>query len=216
MARTGFLAVVLFVAALFALHAADMPEDPQHLSGFVHTSLAPVWILSLSAFALGGIALSVELRRHLETRPARHAGIAMLWLAAFGGLVLAACPVDADPDNRTTLGLIHEDIGPPTFMLSAAGMLVLAPVFYRAEGWRRYALLSVVCGLFAFAFAIVYVVATMTGDTSAGIWQRLMVGFIVTWMFFVAARLLRGNKSKQKVPAKPMRKPARPRASCTR
>lgn len=195
MARMGFGAVVVFVAALLALHAANIAQEPEHMSGFVHTSLAPLWVVSLTAFALGVVALSVELRRRLATHPLRGTGIAMLWLAALGALVLAACPVDADPYNRTTLGLIHEDIAPPTFVLAAAAMLVLAPAFHAAQGWRGFAGPSLVCGFFALAFALAYVVATLAGDVMAGVLQRLLVAFIVTWMFLVSARLLRLSRA---------------------
>ncbi|MCA1819834.1 MAG: DUF998 domain-containing protein, partial [Halobacteriales archaeon] len=190
LARVGFFAVVLFVAALLTLHAANLPEEPEHMSGFVHTSLAPLWIVSLCAFALGGVALTLELRRHLATHPCRSTGIALLWLSAAGALILAACPVDADPYNRTTLGLIHEDTAPPTFLLAAAAMLVLSPAFHAAHGWRRIAGLSFACGFLAMGFALAYVAATLAGDVMAGVVQRLLVASIVAWMLIVAIRLL--------------------------
>lgn len=213
MAWIGLLAVLGFTGALVLLHAANSREMPAHMSGFVHTSLAPLWVMSLAFFALGAIALGVELRRRLRTHPFRHAGVTMIWLAAAGALVLAACPVDADPYNRTTLGLLHEDVAPPTFLFTAAAMLALAPAFYAAR-WRRYAVLSFLCGFLALAFAIAYVVATLSGDPSAGILQRFLVGFIVTWMALVAAGLLRRAKPDPE-PAPASQKPApRPRSTC--
>lgn len=209
MARLGFVSILVFVASLVTLHLAN-PQPPEHLSGFVHTPLAWLWILSLCAFALGGVALTLELRKRLVTNPFRGAGITMLWLSCAGALVLAAFPVDADPYNRTTLGLIHEDAGPPTFLLAAAAMLVLAPAFYSARGWRPFAALSLVCGLLATAFALSYVFATLAGDEMAGVLQRILIGCIIAWMFLVSLRLLR----RPEPAAEDKRKDALPRPTC--
>jgi hypothetical protein len=209
LARLGFAAVLAFAATLLALHAAT-DEDPQHLSGYVHTAWGPVWIASLAAFALGAFAISVELRRTLAIHPMRRVGLFMLWLSAFGALILAASPVDADPYRRTTLGLIHQDTAPPTFLLAAGAMLAFAPAFRSAHGWRRMAGLSVACGLFAFGLAIAYVAATLAGDPAAGGLQRLLVGVIVAWMLAVTVRLLRGPPRHARPGS-----PDGPRPSCT-
>jgi len=217
LAPAGLAATLTFVATVLVLHALSLAAEPEHMSEFALTPLWPAWDMALTAFAFGGAALTWSRRPRLRAGRLAPMGIGMLLASCLGALVLAACPVDASASQRTLLGTIHEQAAPPTFLLAAAAMLVLAPAFHATTGWRPFAGVSIVFGLVALASAFAYVAATMAGEVLAGVVQRILVGSIVSWLLLLAVRLLRHRRNAEaaEAPTAATTSPAEAGRGCT-
>lgn len=193
LAAVGLAGVVEFVAAVLALHAASVPNEPWHMSEFANTRFGALWALAVLGFAVGGLALTLALRPTMPDSGWQRAGLGMFWLASVGALLMVVFPVDADADNPTLPGMIHEEVGPPTFVLAGAAMVVLAPAFRSDAAWRPFAFASLTLGLLVTASALAYVAYTAQGLAMSAVAQRVMVGLICTWFILVGTRILRSK-----------------------
>ncbi len=191
LALIGLAGVAEFVVAVLALHATSLSAQPWHMSEFANGRYWLLWAVALFGFAIGGAALTFALRPRLAASGSQRAGLIMLWLAGIGALTMGAFPVDRDADNATLPGIIHEDVGPPTFVLSGAAMLVLVPAFRGSTRFRSFAGPSLAIGVLVTASAVTYVICTQHQLAFAAIAQRVLVGSIATWFILLGARLLR-------------------------
>jgi hypothetical protein len=190
LAVLGLAGVAAFVLATLALHFVFRADEPGHMSAFAHTRFWLLWTLAVYGFAFGGVALTVALRGHLTSHPCQRAGLALLWVAGAGAILLATCPGDQTTDSITLVGTIHQEAAPPTFVLSGAGMIVLAPAFKASRPLRGLAAASAALGALATLFAFAYVWGT-AHDAGFGPWaQRLAVACIAAWFLLVGVRLL--------------------------
>ncbi|MES2154785.1 MAG: DUF998 domain-containing protein [bacterium] len=191
LAVAGLAGVAAFVLAVVALHATSLAHEPWHMSEFANTRFWLLWAIALLGFAVGGALLTFALRPQLARSGWQRAGLAMLWLAGIGAVVMAACPVDRDAGRPSLPGTIHERVGPPTFALSGAAMVVLVPAFRSCAAWRPFARPSLVMGIGVSCSALAYVSCTAARWAAAALAQRLLVGLIAAWFILLATRLLR-------------------------
>lgn len=191
LAVLGLAGVLVFVAAVLLLHATASPRQPWHMSEFANTRFGALWAMGVLGFAAGGLALTLALRPALGGCFWRRIGLGMFWTASVGAFMLGIFPVDKDADRPTLQGVIHEEVGPPTFVLSGAAMVVLVPAFRAYRQWRPFAIASLSLGVLVTASALAYVAYTHQGVAEAGVAQRIMVGLICTWFVMVGIGLLR-------------------------
>lgn len=191
LAFLGLGGVLVFVAAVLLLHATASPRQPWHMSEFANTRFGALWALGVLGFAAGGLALTLALRPALGGGFWRRIGLGMFWTASVGAFMLGIFPVDKDADRPTIQGVIHEEVGPPTFVLSGAAMVVLVPAFRAYRQWRPFAIASLSLGVLVTASALAYVAFTHQAVAEAGVAQRIMVGLICTWFVMVGIGLLR-------------------------
>jgi len=189
LAVLGLAALGLFLAALLALHAQSETAPRWHMSEFARFGDGWVWTLGAAGFALCGALVALALDAHVPDSGWKRTGTAFLGLAAAGTLTLALFPVDLPP-SHTLSGAIHNAAGPPTFLLGAAAMLVLAPAFWQAPTWRPVAGASATLGVLAFATGILYLVTDTWRVALVAPAQRLVVGTVLVWLTLVAMHLL--------------------------
>lgn len=188
LACLGLGAIAAFVIALVVLHIADGRATPSHMSEFANSRFGVLWALAIYTFILGGAMVVWALKPCLSNCPSKWAGIAMLWLAGLGAVLLAAFPTD-DTYVRTFSGKVHNDAALTTFALLGAAMVVLAPAFRASPSLGRFARVSVLLGVLVTASWVTYLVTTLKQINVYGPTQRILVAFITAWFVLLALHL---------------------------
>ncbi|MES2154722.1 MAG: DUF998 domain-containing protein [bacterium] len=201
LAWLGLVGIAEFTAAILVLHLTALRKEPEHMSQFANTRYALLWNLAIFSFTIGGAALSLAIRPHLEHGLFRRAGLWMIWLSVVGAILLTTFPMDGGYQAPTMAGAIHGGAAFSMFMLLGIAMIVLAPAFRKSPVWRSFAYPSLVIGMLVSACGITYLVATLNSMELAAFAQRIMVGFIATWFILLGVRLLKVPGSVQAPPA---------------
>jgi hypothetical protein len=204
LAALSLVATGAFVVALLALHAANLGNEPTHMSQFANSPFGLLWALALYTFILGGAMLVWALKPQLSDCPSKRAGLWMLGLAGVASILLAAFPADATVPLTFT-GEVHDRAAVATFVLLGASMVVLAPAFRHSPALGPFAGVSLTLGLLVTFSWATYLALTLGGLERPGVAQRFLVGFIVAWFVLLALRLLR-----RRAPLVAVRRPKAP------
>jgi hypothetical protein len=190
LAALSLAATGAFVLALFALHVANLGDEPTHMSQFANSRFGLLWALAIYTFIVGAAMLVWALRPVLSDCPSKRAGLWMLGLAGVASILLAAFPAD-ETFPLTLTGEIHDRAALTTFVLLGASMVVLAPAFRSSPSLGPFAGVSFTLGLLVTFSWATYLALTLGDLGLRGLAQRVLVGFIVTWFVLLALRLLR-------------------------
>lgn len=188
LACLGLGAIAAFVVALAILHGAAGADAPGHMSEFANSRFGLLWAMAVYTFILGGAMVVWALRPALQDCPAKGIGIAMLWLAGAGAVLLATFPAD-DTYVRTLSGQVHNDAAVGTFVLLGVAMVVLAPAFRASPGLGGFARTSVLLGVLVTGAWMTYLVAALRQAELYAPAQRVLVGLITVWFVLLALRL---------------------------
>jgi hypothetical protein len=179
-------------------------------------SLGPGGWVQIASFLVSGalcLVFAVGLRRSLRPGPGSVAG--PLLLAAWGvGLlgagVFVTDPVSgypagtpATPVTPSWHGLLHDlAFSLPGFAALAAAMAVFAYAFARrrARGWAVYSGLSGVAFVVLFFLASAGFAQDPRWVSTAGLWQRLMVGVGWLWLGLLAVSQLTADRAAVRFP----------------
>lgn len=146
--------------------------------GFVQT-------LAFLALGIGSLALAVGLRRATRGSWGSLAGTALFGLFGVGVLADALFPIDRSGMQPQTLaGTVHIMAALAAFVCAVLGMFVLTRTFKRDARWGSYWRLSLVLALAALVTFFL-----PSEGALAGIYQRIFVGIILTWIVLAALRL---------------------------
>ncbi len=154
--------------------------------GFVQT-------LAFLAFGIGAVALAVGLRRSTKGSWGSLVGSILVGLFGIGVLLDAAFPIDPGGQMTTVAGTVHLVAALAAFVCMVVAMFVLSRTFKQDAGWRSLRSVSLVLALAALAAFFL-----PSGGEWAGLFQRVFVGIVISWMVIVAIRL-RPTGSRPKV-----------------
>lgn len=188
LACLGLGAIAAFVIALVVLHLSAGQQPPSHMSEFANSRFGLLWALAVYTFILGGAMVAWALKPCLSNCPSKWIGMAMLWLAGIGAVLLASFPTD-DTYVRTLSGKVHNDAALTTFALLGAAMVVLAPAFRASPSLGRFAPVSILLGVLVTASWVTYLVTTLKQIDVYGPAQRILVALITAWFVLLALHL---------------------------
>lgn len=188
LACLGLGAIAAFVVALAILHGAAGRDAPGHMSEFANSPYSLLWAMAVYTFILGGAMVVWALRPALHDCPAKWIGIAMLWLAGAGAVLLATFPAD-DTYVRTLSGRVHNEAAVATFVLLGVAMVVLAPAFRASPGLGGFARTSVLLGVLVTGAWMTYLVTALRQIDLYAPAQRVLVGLITVWFVLLGLRL---------------------------
>ena len=185
---------VLAGAACFAISALLLPLFSEYtLAGDYISELAvgrfgPVQTLAFLAFGIGSLAPAVGLRRATKGYRGSLVGTILFGLFGAGVIVDAFFPIHrGGMQPETRVGTVHILAALVAFVCAILGMFGLTRTFKRDAGWRPYWRLSA-----ALATAALVAFFLPSEGAWAGIFQRVFVGAIISWMV-LAARGLRST-----------------------
>ncbi len=145
--------------------------------GFVQT-------IAFLAFGLGSLALATGIRETTRGSWGSLVGSALVGLFGVGVILDAFFPIDRGGMPQTTAGTIHLIAALSAFLCAILAMFVLTRTFKRDARWRSYWPASLVL-----AFVALVTFFLPSEGAWAGIFQRIFVGVIISWMVLAAVRL---------------------------
>lgn len=122
-------------------------------------------------------------------------GSVLVGLFATSVILTGVFPADAvDTEGRvqsqTTAGIVHFAVALLAYMIVIAGMFVLSKTFKRDARWRSFWPFSLALAFAALAiFSALFFLPVPNGNQWAGLYQRVFVGTIVSWLLLAAIRL---------------------------
>lgn len=188
LACLGLGAIAAFVIALVVLHVSAGQQPPSHMSEFANSRFGLLWALAVYTCILGCAMVAWALKPCLSDCPSKWIGMAMLWFAGIGALLLATFPTD-DTYVQTFSGRVHNEAALTTFALLGAAMVVLAPAFRASPSLGRFARVSVLLGVLVTASWVTYLVTTLRQIEVYAPAQRILVALITTWFVLLALHL---------------------------
>lgn len=145
--------------------------------GFVQT-------LAFVAFGTGALALAAGLRRSTKGSWGSLAGSILVGLFGLGVLLDAAFPIDPGGQMTTAAGTVHLMAALVAFVCMVLAMFVFSRTFKQSARWRSLRSVSLVLALMALAAFFL-----PSNGEWAGLFQRIFVGVVISWMVIVAIRL---------------------------
>lgn len=140
--------------------------------------------LAFVAFGIGALALAAGLRGSTKGSWGSFAGSVLVGLLGIGVLLDAVSPIDPGGRMTTVAGTVHLVAALVAFVCVVVAMFVLSRTFKQSAGWRSIWSVSLVL-----AFAALAAFFLPSGGEWAGLFQRVFVGIVVSWMVIVAIRL---------------------------
>ena len=145
--------------------------------GFVQT-------LAFVALGIGALALAAGLRGSTKGSRGSLLGSVLVGLFGIGVLIDAVFPIDPGGRMTTVAGTVHLMAALAAFVCIIVAMFVLSRTFKQSAGWRSLWSVSLVL-----AFAALAAFFLPSGGEWAGLFQRVFVGIVISWMAIVALRL---------------------------
>ena len=145
--------------------------------GFVQT-------LAFLAFGIGAVALAAGLRKSAKGSWGSLVGSILVGLFGIGVLIDAVFPLDPGGRMVTAAGTVHLMAALVAFVCMIVAMFVLSRTFKQSARWRSLWQVSLVLALAALAAFFL----PSSGEW-AGLFQRVFVGIVISWMVIVAIRL---------------------------
>ncbi len=145
--------------------------------GFVQT-------LAFLAFGIGALALAAGLRRSTKGSWGSLVGSILVGLFGIGVLLDAVFPIDPGGRMMTVAGTVHLMAALAAFVCMVVAMFVLSRTFKQSARWRSLRSVGLVLALAALAAFFL-----PSGGEWAGLFQRVFVGIVISWMVIVAIRL---------------------------
>ena len=144
--------------------------------GFVQT-------LAFLAFGIGALALAAGLRKTTRGSWGSTVGSILVGLFGIGVLLDAVFPIDPGVQMMTVAGTVHLMAALGAFVCMIAAMFVFSRTFTQSARWRSLRSVSLALALAAFAALFL-----PSGGEWAGLFQRMFVGVVISWMVIVAVR----------------------------
>lgn len=186
-----FTVVMLFCASL----RPDYSHVDQFMSELGATDTPNAWLMNYAAFVPGGLLLILfGLSVARLVRGHALATVASALLTLFGAGTAAAgfisCDLGCPQSSGSVQNLIHDRIGPLSFLCGSVAVGLLAVHFRRHADWRRLWVYSAVTSALAFA-SLALLAGSLESRELTGLWQRLHVGLLYTWCAVVGIRAFR-------------------------
>lgn len=142
-------------------------------------------------------SLALALGIHETTKGVRGSRLGSVLVGLFGiNVILAGIfPTDAvdaegQVQSQTTAGIVHFAVALLAYAIAIAGMLVLSGTFKRDARWRSFWPFSLALALAGLVvFLTLFFLPVPNGNQWAGLYQRVFVGTIVSWLILAAIRL---------------------------
>ena len=145
--------------------------------GFVQT-------LAFVAFGIAAVALAAGLRKSTKGSWGSLVGSILVGLFGIGVLLDAVFPLDPGGQMTTVAGTAHLMAALAAFVCMIVAMFVLSRTFKQSARWRSLWHVSLALALAALAAFFL-----PSGGEWAGLFQRVFVGIVISWMVIVAIRL---------------------------
>lgn len=143
-----------------------------------------VQTLAFAAFGVGALALAAGLRKSTKGSWGSLVGSILVGLFGIGVLIDAVFPLDPGGQMATIAGTVHLMAALGAFVCMIVAMFVLSRTFKQSAGWR-----SLWHGSLVLALAALAAFFLPSGGEWAGLFQRVFVGIVISWMVIVAIRL---------------------------
>lgn len=193
----GVAGPVLFTIVM--LICAGLRPDYSHVSQFMSelgaTGTPNAQLMNYAAFLPGGTLLAV-FGLSIAILVSRHplSIVASGLLTLFGAGVAAAGFFSCDPGCPQAGGslqnLIHDRLGPLSFLSAIVAVGLLAVHFRRLGEWQSVWVYSAISSLVAF-LSLVLLASSLESRDLTGLWQRLLVGTLYTWCAVIGLRAFR-------------------------
>jgi hypothetical protein len=143
-----------------------------------------VQMLAFVAFGIGALALAMGLRKTTKGSWGSLVGSILVGLFGVGVLLDAVFPIDPGGRMETIAGTVHLVAALVAFACMVLAMFVFSRTFKQSARWRSLRSVSLVLAVAALAALF------LPGDGGwAGLFQRVFVGVVISWMVIVAIRL---------------------------
>lgn len=194
-ARTGAIVaiagVVYFTLIIVALHflRPDLNPVSQPTSEY---AVGPYGILMTSAFftmSIASLALIFGLSRGIAPSAQSRIGLGLVGIWGIGVLVAMLFPIDPEGAPQTFAGTIHRINGPIVFLCVTIGVLLLSWHFQREASWQPVRRTAQILSLLMLTAFIGTFLSVVTHSEYAGLFQRIDLAALGTWMVLTASRL---------------------------
>jgi hypothetical membrane protein len=183
--------VTYYAVAVVALHVLRPEYDPvsRVTSNYVVGPYGYLMTATFFAFAAALFVLSFGLSRVLAMPAQSRLGLALLVAAGLGVVVAGIFPTDVTPDDSpvTATGVVHILAALAAFVCVVVASLLVSKNVDRDPRWRAFRRPAFMLAIAILAGFAVFVVAQPLGGR--GIGQRIFLGTVLLWIFFMAVHL---------------------------
>lgn len=184
-------AIALFTACILLLHVLKPELNPISSTTSEYANGSFGWIMTLAflAMSIATASIIVALARGAPSSRAVKIGQVILAVWVVSPVVAAIFPIDPMGAEVSTAGRVHSANGGIGFFCATVGTVSVALALSRAQGWAdRKGALRVLAGLIAVGW-IAGAITIPSGSPIAGLVQRVLLVFLVSWYFIIASGL---------------------------
>jgi hypothetical protein len=193
----GAAGTALFSCAVIV--AGALRVDYSHVAGFISelgaTATPHAALMNYAGFVPAGM-LFAAFGAGLATALARDraAVAASVLVIVFGIGVSASGIISCDPGCPQAAGspenLLHNRIGPASFIALIVAVGILAVRFRRHPRWRALSRYSLLTSALAIVFLLA-LIGSLEARAYTGLWQRLLLSTLLLWCTVVGIRAFR-------------------------
>lgn len=199
-AVAGVLGPIAF--ALSTIIFAAMRPEYDHMTQFISelgaTGTPNAEGFNVFGFGLAGALITVfcfTLFRLLPASILARVGAALVTVFGVGMLIVGIYSCDPGCIVISQEGRIHDGVSAFMFTSVILGIFLVSLALRRQDGWRRHAIYSLITAI-ALVVLLVIMLRSAETRTLSGMWQRLFLATLFTWIAATGIKLYKINLNK--------------------